>query len=86
MLCEEVTALLPGMVDGDLDVDPAATQHIETCLRCHADAQVNRLVDHLPWVITPPGTDPGHKHYLASCLVCHPSPEEGTDAIQEPQE
>ena len=34
MLCEEVTALLPGMVDGDLGVDPAATQHVETCLRC----------------------------------------------------
>ena len=37
MLCEEVTALLPGMVDGDLDVDPAAFQHVETCLRCQAE-------------------------------------------------
>jgi Doubled CXXCH motif (Paired_CXXCH_1) len=49
------------------------TETSALCLRCHADAQVNRLLDHLPWVITPPGTDPGHKHYLASCLVCHPS-------------
>jgi hypothetical protein len=45
-----------------------------SCLRCHADAQVNRLADHLPWVITPPGTTAGHKHYLVSCLACHPSP------------
>ena len=41
------------------------------CLRCHADGQVKRLADHLPWVLTPPGTDPGHRHYLVSCLACH---------------
>src|SRR5437016_6766346 len=45
MLCEEVTALLPGMVDGDLDVDPAAVQHVETCLRCQAElARYRRLL------------------------------------------
>ena len=37
MLCEEVTALLPGMVDGDVDVDPQAMRHVETCLRCQAE-------------------------------------------------
>jgi hypothetical protein len=49
------------------------TQTSSLCLRCHADAQVHRLADHLPFVLTP-GTTPGHMHYLASCLVCHPSP------------
>jgi len=45
MLCEEVTALLPGMVDGELDVDPAALRHIETCLRCQAElARYRRLL------------------------------------------
>jgi anti-sigma factor RsiW len=45
MLCEEVTVLLPGMVDGDLDVDPAAIQHVETCLRCQAElARYRRLL------------------------------------------
>ena len=45
MLCEEVTTLLPGMVDGDLDVDPAALQHVETCLRCQAElARYRRLL------------------------------------------
>ena len=37
MLCDEVTALLPGMVDGDVDVDPEAMRHVETCLRCQAE-------------------------------------------------
>ena len=54
------------------------------CVRCHADysaqappneAPVHRLADHQPWVITPGPFDPGHKHYGASCLVCHPSPQ-----------
>lgn len=44
------------------------------CLRCHADAQVKRVADHVPFVITPPAGVPGHMHYLQSCLVCHPSP------------
>src|SRR5262245_66635338 len=45
MLCEEVTALLPGMVDGDADVDPAALRHVETCLRCQAElARYRRLL------------------------------------------
>ena len=45
MLCEEVTALLPGMVDGDLGDDHAAARHIETCLRCQAElARYRRLL------------------------------------------
>ncbi len=45
MLCEEVTALLPGMVDGDLDADDHAVRHIETCLRCQAElARYRRLL------------------------------------------
>jgi anti-sigma factor RsiW len=45
MLCDEVTALLPGMVDGDLDTDPEAVRHIETCLRCQAElARYRRML------------------------------------------
>ena len=45
MLCDEVTALLPGMVDGDVDVDPGALEHVETCLRCQAElARYRRLL------------------------------------------
>ena len=45
MLCDEVTALLPGMVDGDLEVDRDAQRHIETCLRCQAElARYRRLL------------------------------------------
>ena len=45
MLCDEVTALLPGMVDGDLEIDRDAQRHIETCLRCQAElARYRRLL------------------------------------------
>ena len=45
MLCDEVTALLPGLVDGDLDTDHEASVHIETCLRCQAElARYRRLL------------------------------------------
>ena len=45
MLCEEVTALLPGLVDGEHDADPEAALHIETCLRCQAElARYRRLL------------------------------------------
>ena len=45
MLCDEVTALLPGMVDGDDEVDDDAVRHIETCLRCQAElARYRRLL------------------------------------------
>lgn len=45
MQCDEVTALLPGLVDGDHDADPAAALHIETCLRCQAElARYKRLL------------------------------------------
>jgi len=44
MLCDEVTALLPALVDGD-DADPQAALHIETCLRCQAElARYRRLL------------------------------------------
>jgi len=45
MQCDEVTTLLPGLVDGDVAVDPAAAVHIETCLRCQAElARYRRLL------------------------------------------
>jgi len=45
MLCEEVTTLMPGMVDGDLRADSEAAIHIETCLRCQAElARYRRLL------------------------------------------
>ena len=45
MLCDEVTALLPGMVDGDGEADDDALRHIETCLRCQAElARYRRLL------------------------------------------
>ena len=45
MLCEEVTALLPALVDGEHDADPAAALHVETCLRCQAElARYRRLL------------------------------------------
>ncbi len=45
MLCEEVTALLPGLVDGEHDADPEAALHVETCLRCQAElARYRRLL------------------------------------------
>src|SRR5712664_255783 len=45
MLCEDVTALLPGLVDGDHDADPEAALHVETCLRCQAElARYRRLL------------------------------------------
>src|SRR4051794_41056290 len=45
MLCEEVTALLPGLVDGEHSADPEAALHIETCLRCQAElARYRRLL------------------------------------------
>src|SRR5260370_42046765 len=45
MLCDEVTALLPGLVDGEQDADPEAARHVETCLRCQAElARYRRLL------------------------------------------
>ena len=35
----------PALVDGDVDVDPEAARHIETCLRCQAElARYRRLL------------------------------------------
>ncbi len=45
MRCEEVTTLLPALVDGEYDVDGGAMRHIETCLRCQAElARYRRLL------------------------------------------
>ena len=49
MLCEEVTALLPGLVDADRDTlqgaSAGAALHMETCLRCQAElARYRRLL------------------------------------------
>ncbi len=38
-----------------------------TCLRCHADSQVDPVALHLPFVIQ------RGKHYRKSCLACHPN-------------
>ena len=44
MRCDEVTALLPGLVDGEV-VGFEAERHIETCLRCQAElARYRRLL------------------------------------------
>ena len=44
MRCDEVTTLLPGMVDGE-PIAYEAERHIETCLRCQAElARYRRLL------------------------------------------
>jgi anti-sigma factor RsiW len=44
MRCDEVTALLPGLVDGD-PVGFEVERHVETCLRCQAElARYRRLL------------------------------------------
>ena len=44
MRCDEVTALLPGLVDGEA-VGFEAERHVETCLRCQAElARYRRLL------------------------------------------
>jgi hypothetical protein len=78
----------PGGADGGTTIDVGGFQFLASgtdtsalCVRCHADypaqappdeAPVHRLADHA-FVITPGPFDPGHKHYGASCLVCHPA-------------
>ncbi len=37
MRCEELSAALPGIVDGDDVADPEAVRHVETCIRCQAE-------------------------------------------------
>jgi len=44
MRCSEVTPLLPGFVDGEA-VSPDVHAHVDTCLRCQAEAaRYRRLV------------------------------------------
>ena len=48
MRCEDVTALLPALVDGEVGIEPAgleAERHIQSCLRCQAElARYRRLL------------------------------------------
>jgi hypothetical protein len=44
MRCEDVTPLLPGLVDGEA-MTPDVEHHVETCLRCQAElARYRRLL------------------------------------------
>jgi hypothetical protein len=44
MRCDEVTALLPGLVDGE-PIGFDAERHVDTCLRCQAElARYRRLL------------------------------------------
>jgi anti-sigma factor RsiW len=44
MRCDEITPLLPALVDGE-PMDVEADKHIETCLRCQAElARYRRLL------------------------------------------
>ena len=43
--CEEISSLLPGVVDGSAVLDPRSSEHVSSCLRCQADvAQYRRLL------------------------------------------
>ena len=45
MRCDEVTTLLPALVDGDAASTSTVERHIETCLRCQAElARYRRLL------------------------------------------
>ena len=45
MRCDEVTVLLPSLVDGVDESNRAAQAHVETCLRCQAElARYRKLV------------------------------------------
>jgi hypothetical protein len=35
--CEDIAAMLPGLVDGDQAADQRMAQHVESCLRCQAE-------------------------------------------------
>ena len=37
MRCEEVSSLLPGLVDGSAGVDRRAARHVDSCLHCQAE-------------------------------------------------
>lgn len=37
MRCEEVSELLPGLVDGSARADRRAARHVDSCLRCQAE-------------------------------------------------
>jgi hypothetical protein len=45
MQCEDVAAVLPGLVDGSALADRRAARHVESCLRCQAElVQYRRLL------------------------------------------
>jgi len=37
MRCEDVAAMLPGLVDGSAVADRRVARHVESCLRCQAE-------------------------------------------------
>jgi hypothetical protein len=49
-----------------------------TCVRCHAESQVNLVSAHLPFSIRL-----GTKHYQTSCLTCHPVSRTDKDWAQD---
>src|SRR5687768_7452207 len=38
MLCDQVAEVLPAIAEGDVTADAATLAHVETCLRCQAEA------------------------------------------------
>ncbi|MGB3055952.1 MAG: hypothetical protein WBB52_13985 [Acidimicrobiales bacterium] len=45
MRCEEVTDVLPGLIDGSADLTQAEHHHVAECLRCQAElVQYRKLV------------------------------------------
>jgi anti-sigma factor RsiW len=43
--CDDISELLAGAVDGTTILDPTATHHVSSCLRCQAElAQYRRLL------------------------------------------
>lgn len=45
LTCEEITEVLPGIVDGSRPATEAVTRHVDHCLRCQAElVQYRRLL------------------------------------------
>jgi hypothetical protein len=69
--CTSSTCHTPGAPDG-LDGKHGDVGGYQAssllCMRCHADAQVNRIAQHLPFQI-----QVSAPHYRSACLSCHPS-------------
>jgi hypothetical protein len=45
VLCDDIAAMLPGLVDGEQAADSRVLHHVESCLRCQAElVQYRRLL------------------------------------------